>query len=308
LPSSLQAWYILKKKKSIIILGPTAVGKTPIAIELASALGTKIISADSRQCFSELNIGVAKPSSKELNRVHHYFINSHSVTQSVNAAVFVDLALQSAREIFTVHDKLVMVGGTGLYIKAFCHGLDEIPVITPTIRQEIQQGYQEFGLTWLQQEIEINDPEFYRVGEILNPHRIMRALEVKLSTGRPIHSFYSNKKPNRDFDIITVGLELGKEELHRNINARVDQMMSEGLLSEAKQLMPFKHLNALKTVGYAELFGHLDDNYSLDEAVMLIKKNTRQYAKRQMTWFKRDESIKWLRPDDFQRIKNITEP
>jgi tRNA dimethylallyltransferase len=308
LPSSLQTWCTLKKKKVIVILGPTAVGKTAMAIELASGLGTKIISADSRQCFVELNIGVAKPTSQELKRIRHYFINSHSITQLVNAAIFEGLALQFAREIFTDHDQLIMVGGTGLYIKSFCCGLDEIPVVNPAIRQEVQKGYQEFGLTWLQQEIEKNDPEFYRTGEILNPHRIMRALEVKLSTGSSVRSFHSNQKLNRDFDIIKVGIEMDKDELHRNINARVDQMMSEGLMNEVEQLVPFKNLNALNTVGYTELFDHFDNKYSLDEAVARIKKNTRQYAKRQMTWFKRDESITWFRPDDFQRIKKITEP
>jgi tRNA dimethylallyltransferase len=295
------------KKKAIIILGPTAVGKTSVSVELAAHLGTKIISADSRQCFAELNIGVAKPGANELNRIHHYFINSHSVNEQINAGIFENLALQYAREIFADHNSLLLVGGTGLYIKAFCQGLDEIPTISQDIRQKIQFGFQEYGLTWLKQEIEKYDPEFYRTGEILNPHRIMRALEVILSTGRSIRAFHMNQKQKRDFDIISIGLELTKEELHRNINSRVEQMMNAGLLNEVKELMGFKHLNALNTVGYTELFDHLSNNCSLDEAVARIKKNTRQYAKRQMTWFKRDNSIVWIRPDNLDAIKNITE-
>jgi tRNA dimethylallyltransferase len=297
----------LKSKTAIIILGPTAVGKTAAAIQLAQQLQTKIISADSRQCFKELSIGVAKPTSKELQLMHHYFINSHSIQETVNAALFERLALHYAGEIFEQNDKLVMVGGTGLYIKAFCEGLDEIPAIDKYIRQQIQKQFAQHGLSWLQEEIKKHDLEFYRAGEILNPQRIMRALEVKLSTGRSILSFHSSEKKQREFDIIKVGLQLSKEELHRNINARTEQMMENGLLYEVEQLQNFKELNALKTVGYTELFDHLDSKISLDEAVDLIKKNTRHYAKRQMTWFKKDDSIRWISANDLQQLKNITE-
>jgi tRNA dimethylallyltransferase len=297
----------LKNKTAIIILGPTAVGKTAAAIQLAKQLQTKIISADSRQCFRELNIGVAKPTDEELRSVHHYFINSHSIHENVNAALFEQLALQYASDIFKENDKLVMVGGTGLYIKAFCEGLDEIPAVDKNIRDQIHKEYTQHGLSWLQEKIKKHDLEFYRAGEILNPQRIMRALEVKLSTGRSIISFRSTEKKQREFKIIKVGLQLSKEELHRNINTRTEQMIENGLLQEIEQLQNFKDLNALKTVGYTELFEYLDNKISLDEAVELIKRNTRHYAKRQMTWFKKDDSIRWISANDQAQLKNITE-
>ncbi|HSZ86543.1 MAG TPA: tRNA (adenosine(37)-N6)-dimethylallyltransferase MiaA [Puia sp.] len=297
----------MKNKTAIIILGPTAVGKTAAAIQLAQQLQTKIISADSRQCFTELNIGVAKPTDEELKLIHHYFINSHSIHENVNAAMFEQLALEYTEEIFRENDKLVIVGGTGLYIKAFCEGLDEIPAVDKNIRGQIQKEYAQHGLTWLKEEIKKHDAEFHRAGEILNPQRIMRALEVKLSTGKSILSFHSTQKKQREFNIIKVGLQLAKEGLHRNINTRTEQMMEHGLLHEVEQLQNFKNLNALKTVGYAELFDYLDNKISLSEAIELIKKNTRHYAKRQMTWFKKDDSIQWIFPNDFQQLKNITQ-
>jgi tRNA dimethylallyltransferase len=297
----------LKNKTAIIILGPTAVGKTAAAIQLAQQLQTKIISADSRQCFRELNIGVAKPTDEELQWVHHYFINSHSIHENVNAALFEQLALQYAEEIFTENDKLVMVGGTGLYIKAFCEGLDEIPAIDKNIREQIQKEYMQHGLGWLQEEIKKHDAEFYRTREIQNPQRIMRALEVKLSIGKSILTYHSTEKKQRGFNIIKIGLHLSKEELHRNINTRTEQMIEKGLLQEVEKLRNFKDLNALKTVGYTELFDYLDNKTFLDEAVELIKKNTRHYAKRQMTWFKKDDSIHWISPGDLQQLENITQ-
>jgi tRNA dimethylallyltransferase len=297
----------LKNKTAIIILGPTAVGKTTAAIQLAQQLQTKIISADSRQCFKELNIGVAKPTDEELQSVHHYFINSHSIHENINAALFERLALQYAEEIFKENDKSVIVGGTGLYIKAFCEGLDEIPAIDKNIREQIQKEYTQHGFSWLQEEIKKHDTEFYSAGEILNPQRIMRALEVKLSTGKSILSYHSTEKKQREFKIIKVGLQLPKEELYRNINTRTEQMIEKGLVKEVEQLQNFKNLNALKTVGYTELFDYLDNKISLDNAIELIKKNTRHYAKRQMTWFKKDESIRWISPNDLRQLKNITQ-
>jgi len=284
------------KKTCIVIAGPTAVGKTAFAIKLAQQLNTTIISADSRQCFKELNIGVAKPSPAELQLVQHYFINSHSIHDDVNAVVFEQYALQKINEIFKVHDTAIMVGGTGLYIKAFCEGIDELPGIDAAIRKQIIEGYEQNGLEWLQKEVEKNDPVYFAKGEIKNPQRLMRALEVKLSSGQSITYFQTKQKKNRDFNIIKIGLELPKEELVKNINARVDAMMHEGLLAEVKNLLPHKKLNALQTVGYRELFDYLDGDLSLDEAVERIKINTRQYAKRQMTWFKKDADWLWVHP------------
>ena len=293
-----------QKKTAIIIAGPTGVGKTALSVQLALHFQTEIISADSRQCFKELNIGVARPSEEELKTVKHHFIASHSIHDNVNAGTFEQYALQKADEIFQLHDTVIIVGGTGLYIKAFCDGLDEIPAIDPAIRESIINNYNKNGLEWLQAEIKIKDIEFFKTGEIQNPQRMMRALEVVESTGDSILSFRKNDKTKRDFNIIKIGLELPKEELHRNINARVDKMMETGLPGEVKQLLPYKNLNALQTVGYAELFYYLDGKISLQEAIELIKQNTRQYAKRQMTWFKKDKEIKWYSPLDAQKIED----
>lgn len=278
-------------------MGPTAVGKTAAAVRLAQQLRTKIISADSRQCYRELNIGVAKPSPEELSAVPHYFINSHSIKEEVNAAVYEKLALQWTDEIFRESPVAVMVGGTGLYIKAFTDGLDDIPPADESIRLHIQQQYELLGITWLQQEVLKYDPEYYSTGEILNPQRLMRALEVRLSTGQSILSFRTREPRTRSFQIKKIGIEIPKEELHRRIHDRVDRMMEEGLADEVKSLLPYRAHNALQTVGYRELFEYLDGKCSLDVAVTNIKTNTRQYAKRQLTWFRRDRSTVWMAPD-----------
>lgn len=294
-------------KTVIIVVGPTAVGKTAVAIALATHFHTEIISADSRQCFKELNIGVARPSAEELKTIKHYFIASHSIKDDVNAAVFEKYALEKVYEIFKVHDVAVMVGGTGLYIKAFYEGLHDMPDTDPMIRKKIFMNYEQKGLSWLQQEIREKDPEFYQEGEIKNPQRLMRALEVVESTGRSILSYRKGEPAKRDFTIVKIGLELPKEELHRNIDARVDTMMRNGLLDEVKQLAFYKNLNALQTVGYSELFEYLDKKISLDEAVEQIKKNTRQYAKRQMTWFRKDKEVTWFDPVDIKKVLDFAD-
>lgn len=281
-------------KTVIIVCGPTAVGKTSVAIQLAKHFKTEIISADSRQCFKELNIGVARPSAEELSAIKHHFIASHSVNEEITAITFEQYALQKVNELFRQHDVVIMVGGTGLYIKAFCEGLDAIPDVPPETREKIISNYERKGIEWLQNEIKEKDPVFYAEGEMQNPQRMMRALEVIEATGRSILSFQKGEKVKRDFNIIKIGLELPREELVRNINTRVDQMMEVGLLDEVKNLVSFKSLNALQTVGYAELFEHLEGRSTLAEAVERIKINTRQYAKRQMTWFKKDGDIQWF--------------
>lgn len=285
------------KKTVIIICGPTAVGKTSVAIAVAKHFKTEIISADSRQCFKELTIGVARPSQEELNTVTHHFIASHTIQEEVTAAAFEQYALQKTNELFEQHDIVVLVGGTGLYIKAFCEGLDLIPDVPAEIREGIISNYESKGMKWLQDEVKKKDPAFYAEGEIQNPQRMMRALEVMEATGQSILSFHKGEKAKRDFNIIKTGLELPREELIRNINTRTDAMMEAGLLNEVKSLLAFKNLNALQTVGYAELFDHLDGKMTLPEAIERIKINTRQYAKRQMTWFKKDKEINWFVPD-----------
>ena len=292
------------KKTCIIIVGPTAVGKTAIAIQLAQHFKTEIISADSRQCFKEINIGVAKPTAEELQMVKHHFINSHSINETLNAAIFEQYALNKTKQLLKEHDVVVMVGGTGLYVKTFAHGIDEVPVIKPEIRDQIIADYEWEGLEWLQKEVEKNDPLYYEKGEIKNPQRLMRALEVKLSTGTSIIEFQTQQKRNRDFNIIQIGLEIPREDLNKKINSRVDVMMQNGLLEEVKTLVPHKQLNALQTVGYRELFGHLIGDLTLEDAVEAIKINTRQYAKRQMTWFKKDEDVQWCAPE-FEQVINL---
>ena len=281
------------KKTCIVLVGPTAVGKTDLAIRLAQHFNTSIVSADSRQCFKELNIGVAKPSAAQMQLVKHYFINSHSIKEEVNAAVFEQYALEKVSGIFLSKDIAVLVGGTGLYVKTFCQGIDEVPVIDSVIREKIIASYEWEGLAWLQNEVKENDPFYFAKGETQNPQRLMRALEVKLSTGKSIIEFQTQQMKPRDFNIIRIGLEIPKEQLHKKINRRVDDMMQQGLLDEVQRLLPYKKLNALQTVGYRELFGHLAGDLALEDAVEIIKINTRQYAKRQMTWFKKDEKTKW---------------
>ena len=293
------------KKNVIIICGPTAVGKTPVAIELAKHFQTEIISADSRQCFKELNIGVARPSVDELQEVKHHFIASHSIHEEMNAVVFEKFALQKANGLFLQYDIVVMVGGTGLYIKAFTEGLDSIPDIDPSVRERIISHYENNGMEWLQQELKMKDLLFYETGEIQNPQRMMRALEVMEATGRSIVSFRKGTRSPRNFNSLKVALELPREELIRNINTRTDTMMETGLLDEVKQLTAFKNLNALQTVGYAEIFDHLEGKMTLTKAVEKIKINTRQYAKRQMTWFKKDRSINWFRPQDPEGMNKL---
>ncbi|HEV2481955.1 MAG TPA: tRNA (adenosine(37)-N6)-dimethylallyltransferase MiaA [Puia sp.] len=282
----------------IIVVGPTAVGKTAAAIRLAQKLDTQIISADSRQCYRELDIGVAKPTPQELEAVPHYFINSHSITEEVNAAMFEELALQWTAEIFQRSSVAVMVGGTGLYIRAFTSGLDAIPPVDQTIRAHIRDHYEEHGLAWLQSEVQKYDPEYYSKGEMLNPQRLMRALEVRMSTGQSILSFQNREPRERPFQIRIIGLNLPREQLNQRIHARVDEMMKAGLLAEAERLLPYRHHNALQTVGYKELFHYFDEGgkETLEQAVTAIKTNTRQYAKRQLTWFHRDLSIRWTDP------------
>ncbi len=284
-------------KTCILLAGPTAVGKTAIAISIARHFSTEIISADSRQCFKELNIAVAKPSPAELDAIPHHFINSISINDHFSAADFESYALETVEKIFLKKDTVVMVGGTGLYIKAFCEGMDEIPAIDPHIRESIVSEYETNGIQWLQQQIEIHDPVYFENGETGNPQRMIRALEVKLSTGVSIHSFQTQKKKQRDFNIVKIGLELPREALYDRINKRVDDMMKAGLLDEALSLISGKDLNALQTVGYRELFDHLEGKISLERAVELIKQNSRHYAKRQLTWFKKDDTVNWMQPD-----------
>jgi tRNA dimethylallyltransferase len=276
------------------VAGPTAVGKTSFAIALAKALDTEIISADARQCYKEMNIGVARPSANELKAVPHHFIASHSVNENINASFYENWAMEKLESLFTRKDAVVLVGGTGLYIKAFCEGLDLIPAIDAEIRENIIAQYEKLGMRWLQKEVSVKDPQYWEKGEQKNPQRLMRALEVMLGTGSSITSFQNKKAVERPFKIVKIGLELPREELYDRINTRVLNMVEEGLEKEVKSLEAVAHLNALQTVGYSEWKDYFEGKISKEKVIENIQQNTRHYAKRQMTWFKRDPSITWF--------------
>lgn len=293
------------KKTILIIAGPTAVGKTGIAIEVARALKTAVISADSRQCYKGLIIGTAQPSAEQLAAVPHYFINEFPVDQSLNAADFESLALGYLDEIFKSNNIAVICGGTGLYIKALCDGLDEMPAMDEKIVAQVNADFEQYGLPWLQEQVRKLDPVLFEQIDQQNPARLLRALSFRLSTGKSLLDFQSRQKKERPFRIIKAGLELPREILYQRINERVGIMMQDGFLAEARQFFPQRHLKNLQTVGYNELFDHLEGKTTLDEAVELVKQHTRNYAKRQMTWFRKDPEIKWFRADDAGTIQNI---
>jgi tRNA dimethylallyltransferase len=278
------------------------VGKTALSIRLARLFDTSIISADSRQCFRELNIGVAKPSHEERSGIRHYFIDTHTISEEVNVAVFESYALKAVSEIFATRDIAIVAGGTGFYVKAFTEGLDQMPAIPDKIRSFVRRNYTEQGLEWLTRELTAKDPGFAATGNMKNPQRMMRALELFLATGRSITSLQSHHVGKRNFRIIYIGLDLPRAELYARINERVDQMMAKGLVEEVRKLLPYRHLNALQTVGYREIFDYLDGNCTLADAVEKIRQHTRNYAKRQLTWFRANEQIRWFKPEDDAQI------
>lgn len=293
-------------KKVYIIVGPTAVGKTAFAIQLAKQLQTEIISADARQCYKELSIGVARPSKEELAEVPHHFIASHSIHEKVDAVVFEQYALQKVTSLFETKDAVVMVGGTGLYIKAFCEGMDDMPSIDPTIREGIIKQYESEGIEWLQNKLQEKDPAFWAQAEQHNPQRLMRALEVLEGTGKSILTFQQSVKKQRDFEVIKIGLEMDRAILNERIRLRVDQMIQEGLENEVKSLLPYFHLNALQTVGYSEWLPYFEHHVTIEEVALGITTHTRQYAKRQMTWFKKDKDVKWFQSSEVRPAQIIS--
>jgi len=292
-------------KTVYIIVGPTAIGKTALAIQLAKHLQTEIISADARQCYKELNIGVARPSIEELNQVPHHFIASHSIQETVNASVFEHYALDIAEKLFETKDNIVMVGGTGLYIKAFCEGLDDIPAIDPAIRSNIITAYESNGLAWLQAQLAQKDPAYWEQAEQENPQRLMRALEVMEGLGKSILTFQCQQKKERPFKIVTIGMEMDRALLYDRINLRVESMISAGLEQEVNSLLPYFSLNALQTVGYREWLAYFNKEVTLKEVINSIQQNTRHYAKRQMTWFKKDSTIRWFDATNPDLLKTI---
>ncbi len=286
----------------ISIVGPTAVGKTALAIKVAQHLNTEILSADSRQFFKEMAIGTAKPSAEELAAAPHHFIGSHHITDFFSTGDFEVAAMELLNRLFEAHKQVVLVGGSGLYVNALHNGLDELPAIDLNIRSALNERFLAEGLNGIKTELQALDPEYFAQVDQFNTQRLIRGLEFVLSTGKKLSSFQSNSKKVRPFNIVKIGLNKAREELYGQINKRVDQMMAMGLLDEVKALMPNRELNALKTVGYAELFDYLDGKCCLTEAVDKIKQNTRRFAKRQLTWFRRDEEIRWFEPEQTTEI------
>lgn len=277
-----------------VMEGPTAVGKTALAIEWAKRYDTEIVSADSRQFYRELNIGVARPSEKELAEVPHHFIACKSVEDYYSVSRYEEEALMLLEKLFTRHDTVILVGGSGLYVNALCHGIDLLPDPSPALRQELKDLLQEKGVGYLQARLKELDPVFYEKIDLQNSVRLRRALEVCLTTGKPYSSLRTNPRKERPFTIERYVLNRPKEELYHRINLRVDLMMQEGLLEEAHRVRPFARLNALQTVGYRELFAYFDGEISLEQAVTDIKTHTRRYAKRQLTWLRAQEDVTWL--------------
>ena len=299
-------------KTLVLILGPTGVGKTELSLRVAEHFGSPILSCDSRQMYRAIPIGTAAPTAEEQARVKHYFIATHELNEDYNAGQYERDAIALMEELFRAHDILVMTGGSMLYADAVCNGLDDLPAVPDEIRKEVTRLYQEKGLVWLQSEVQRLDPAYWNEVDRQNPARLIHCVELCLTTGKPYSSLLS-KKPtsnsrqpitNRPFRILKIGLERPREELYDRINRRVEQMIADGLVEEAKAVWPMRHLNSLQTVGYKELFAHFDGEYDLARAIELIQQNSRHYAKRQMTWFRRDNTIHWLNANDTYE-KNI---
>ncbi len=293
-------------KTLLLLLGPTGVGKTELSLRVAEHYGCPILNCDSRQVFRGIPIGTAAPTAQELARVKHYFIASRDLQDDYNAGRYERDALELLDELFLTHDVVVMTGGSMLYADAVCNGLDDLPTVPDAIRAEVTENFKLQGLTWLQQEVQRLDPEYWEIVDQSNPARLAHCVELSLTTGKPYSSLRTNTRKERPFRILKIALERPREELYERINTRVSQMMEDGLLEEAKAVYPLRRLNSLQTVGYRELFGYLDGEYDLRRAVELIRQNTRHYAKRQMTWFRRDKEIHWMDANnDYEKSINI---
>lgn len=284
------------KPTLVTIVGPTAVGKTEIGVQLAEHYASEIISADSRQMYRELKVGTALPSAEQLARVKHHFIGNLSIHNYYNVSMFEQDVLTLLQELFPKKPVLFMVGGSTLYINAIYYGIDDLPTVDPGLRAELQAQYQQQGIEFLRLKLKMLDPQYYQRVDLKNPNRLLKAIEICLMTGKPYSSLLTAPARVRDFQIIKIGLNKAREELFEQINQRVDLMFEEGLLEEARSFLPFKHLNSLNTVGYKELFLHFEGRITLEEAKEQIKKNTRNYAKRQLTWFKRYKDVEWFEP------------
>lgn len=292
-------------KRLIVIAGATASGKTSISVQLAQILKTEIISCDSRQFYKELSIGTAKPSKDEMKGIPHHFIDSHSISEEINAGKYEQLVLPVLDELFKSHDQLIITGGSGLFIDAIVNGFDYMPDVPTEIRENLNKKFETDDVGGLFEQLQKLDPEYSKIVDSENPKRIIRALEVCLSSNKTYSEFRTGQKAKRNFEVIKIVLDRPREELYERINHRVDLMMNEGLLDEVKSLLPFKHLNALQTVGYREIFSYLDNEFDLNRAIELIKQNSRRYAKRQLTWFRRSSDYHWIHADDFGALRQL---
>lgn len=291
-------------KTLVLILGPTGVGKTELSLRVAEHYGCPILNCDSRQVFKSIPIGTAAPTKDELSRAKHYFIATRELEEDYNAGQYERDALRVLEDLFRTHEVVVMTGGSMLYADAVCYGLDELPAVPAAIRRSVQESYEKHGLTWLQAEVQRLDPNYWEEVDQQNPARLVHCVELSLTTGKPYSSLRTNTRVQRPFRIVKVALERPREELYDRINRRVLQMIEDGLVEEARSVYPKRHLNSLQTVGYRELFACFDGEYDLNRAIELIQQNTRHYAKRQMTWFRRDQDIHRLKAnDDYE--KNI---
>ncbi len=293
-----------KTRNLIILLGPTGVGKTELSLKIAEKFGSPILSCDSRQLYKNLTIGTAAPTTKQLERAKHYFIQILELTDYYSASMYEEEVLRLLASLFNSHPNIVMTGGSMMYIDAVCNGIDELPTVDEQLRKDLLELYEQKGLDPIREQLKLLDPEFYEIVDLKNQKRVIHALEICLMTGKPYSSLRTNTKKERPFNIIKIGLKRDREELYERINLRVDQMMQDGLLEEARSVYPLRHLNSLNTVGYKELFNYFDGTWDLDFAVDKIKQNSRIYSRKQMTWFKRDEKIQWFHPDQEQEIMN----
>lgn len=290
-----------------VLLGPTAVGKTTLSLKVAKLLGSPIINCDSRQIYKGLDIGTAAPTEEQLAEVKHYFVKILELQDYYSAAQYEANVLQLTDQLQHQHNNLLLSGGSMMYIDAVCNGIDDIPNVDSAVREQLKERLQTEGLEPLRNELRLLDPEYYTVVDLKNPKRIVHALEIYYTSGKPYSSFRVNEKKKRPFQIVKIGLKRERNDLFDRINRRVHMMMEDGLLEEAKKLYPLRHLNALNTVGYKELFRHFDGTWDLDFAIEKIKKNTRDYAKKQMTWYAHDKSIHWFSPDKEKEIFNFIE-
>lgn len=288
----------MNRKKLVVIVGPTGVGKTEFCLSLAKSLDTDIISSDSRQIYRNMTVGTAAPDEAQLAAVKHHFVGILEPDEYYSAARFEEDVMSLLSTLFLSHDVVIMTGGSMMYIDAVCNGIDDVPTVDDETRAFIIEHFEHDGLEQLAAELRLLDPEYYYTADIKNPKRVMHALEICYMTGKPYSFFLKNKTKSRDFDIIKIGLTRPREELYERIGRRVDCMIADGLVVEAERLLPFRKCNALNTVGYKEIFSYLDGDMSLQEAADKIKQNTRIYARKQMTWFKRDENIAWFSPED----------